>query len=290
MRRIAIIVAAGLLFAAHAVLVGRATDAWNGLPRTDSIGNMMSGPLLKVLSLEFDGVVADYLFMNTMAFLGSKLEKDRFAMTPEEWNSVDRMLTVSAELDPYFIDPYFIANAYLTWDAGMVHEANALLERGIQYRSWDWTLPFFVGFNNFFFLHDNARASEYLFLASRRPDASPMLASLAAKLAYQEHETENAIAFLEAMLQQTEDEGQRKLFEVRLEALKTRLVLDQALEGYRRKYKRMPSRLEQLVAGGLLRALPEDPLGGTFFIGTRERIESTADSLLLPAVRKKRQR
>ena len=50
------------------------------------------------------------------------------------------------------VDPYFYANAFLPWDAHMTEETNRLLEKGSRYRDWDWMLPFFIGFNDFFFL------------------------------------------------------------------------------------------------------------------------------------------
>ena len=78
----------------------------------------------------------------------------------------------------------------------MVRETNELLEKGTRYRDWDWNLPFYAGFNNFFFLHDNAKASELLATAAQRPGPSEQLLSLAARLAYTEKKTENAIMFL----------------------------------------------------------------------------------------------
>jgi hypothetical protein len=272
------------------VLLDRATEAGKGLSRTESVGSLLPGPVLKVVSLEFDGVVSDYLFMTTMAYLGSKLEKARFVLTGAEWASVDRMLTVSSELDPCFVDPYYIANAFLTWDAGMIRETNALLELGVRCRSWDWTLPFFIGFNNFFFLNDYEKASEYLFLASRSPGANPMLASIASKLAYKENKTEHAIMFLKTMLEQTEDEYRRDEFKKRIAALETRMALEQAVEKYRRKFNRSPSRIDQLVTSGMLAAIPSDPLGGAFTLSRGGKVESTADSMLLPGFRNERHR
>ncbi len=88
-------------------------------------------------------------------------------MKPEEWQWLDKVLTASTDFDPYFVDPYVFANANMTWEGGMIRETNAPLEKGTQYRDWDWT-PFFAGFNSFFFLHDNAKAAEYLVTASQR--------------------------------------------------------------------------------------------------------------------------
>ena len=213
------------LFSLHVILLGRAGLEMKTLPSGAGQGFVLPSPVLKITSLEFKGLVSDFLFLKALVFEGGTYERKEPRMKPEEWGWLDKVLTASTDLDPYFFDPYFFANAYMTWDGGMIRETNALLEKGIQYRDWDWMLPFFAGFNSFFFLHDNVKAAEYLMTAPRRPGPSEQLASLAARMAYKEKKTENAILFLEAMAKKTEDEHLKKEYETRIRALRGRLLL-----------------------------------------------------------------
>ncbi len=59
------------------------------------------------------------------------------------------------------MDAYYFAQAVLVWDVGQVRLANELLEYGMRYRTWDYLLPFFAGFNYSYFLKDNEKAAQY---------------------------------------------------------------------------------------------------------------------------------
>jgi len=192
------------------------------------------------------------------------------------------MLDVSTDLDPYFVDPYYLGNAYLTWEGNKVREANKLLEKGVQYRTWDWTLPFFIGFNSFFFLQDNDNASKYLMEASRRPGGSPMLASLAARLAYKERRTETAIDFLKETLKNTDDEAMKKSYMTRIKALKGVLFLENAVSTFKIKYGRSPVEIGELMEKRIVSELPHDPYGGSYFLDRKGIIRNTSDQNLEP--------
>ena len=164
----------------------------------------------------------------------------------------------------------------------MIREANDLLSKGIKHRTWDWMLPFFAGFNHFYFLQENEKAAEFLMEASRRPSADPMLASIASKLAFQERRTETSIQFLEEMLQKTDDELTKQRFKKRIEALRGILLLEQAVEQYQRRYHDKPHSVELLVAKGMIQNVPQDPYGGKFYLDPSGSVRSTTERELMP--------
>src|ERR1700690_158671 len=170
----------------------------------------------------------------------------------------------------------------MTWDGGMIRETNILLEKGTRYREWDWMLPFYAGFNYFYFLHDNAKAAEFLEIASQRPGPSEQLLSLASRLSYKEKKTENAILFLEAVAKKTEDERQKKEYENRIRALQARLLLERSVSTYKEKFGRAPVSLQQMIEKGILEEIPRDPYDGKFSIGPNGEIICTSDNLLMP--------
>jgi len=144
-------------------------------------------------------------------------------------------------------------------------------------------LPFFIGFNYFYFLHDDAAASAFLMEASRKPGADPLYANIAAKLAYKSNRTEIAIAFLEEMAIKTKDEALKKGYEVRIEALKDIFLLENAVTAFKKKFGKTPLHLDDLVKKGIILEKPKDPYGGEFYVDSQGRIKTTTEAQrLLP--------
>lgn len=278
MRRLATWVLLLLLVVAHLLALGKADAARKALPREAGGRYLLPSPILKIAALEFDGLAADFLFLEAISFYGSTFEREGERRIEKwEWLWLNNLLETATDLDPYFYDPYYFGNAVLTQEQGMVRDVNALLEKGSRYRDWDWTLPFYVGFNNFYFLQNNVQAAEWLMEGARRPEASPLLSTLAARLAYQGKRTENAILFLQEILKGTEDEETREIYQTRLEALKRIYFLEQAVSYFRNEFGRLPSTLTVLVERGVIGQIPEDPYGGTFYLAEDGSIATTSD-------------
>ena len=278
MQRVLPIILILLLFPVHVSIISKVTEAKKLLPKGEDTAYVLPSPILKIMALEFDGLASDYTFLKALVFFGSTFErKERPRLKEWEWRWMYNILNASTDLDPYFLDPYYVAQAQLTWEGNMVRETNTLLEKGSRYRDWDWMLPFYLGFNSFYFLHEDAKASEYLMEASKRPGASPMLASLAGRLAYKGKKTENAIIFLQEMIKRTEDESIRKQYETRLNALKVILFLERAVAVYQDRFKKQPERLDELIAKGVITAIPKDPYGGKFYIDKDGSIKTTSE-------------
>ncbi|ALC16919.1 hypothetical protein DSOUD_2154 [Desulfuromonas soudanensis] len=278
MRRIVPIVLLCALLPLHVATLRNAGREWKALPQGEETAYTIPGPVLKLTSLEFDGVAADFMFLRALVFYGSTFERTEKPRVKEwEWRRLYNDLAAATDLDPYFLDPYYFAQANLTWEGNLVRETNLLLEKGSQYRDWDWMLPFYTGFNHFYFLKENDQASVYLMEASRRPGATPLIASLATRLALKGKRTENAIFFLREMLRREEDEEVKKTYRIRLEALSGILALERAVELFREQFGYLPTSLDSLVEAGLISKIPIDPYGGKFFISYDGSIGTTSD-------------
>lgn len=237
---------------------------------------MILPPLVnKALSLEYRSVIAEFLFLRASQYYGEKIaSKERLTMSDMWW--LYRNLIVITELDPYFEDPYYYGNALLTWETGMYNEANTLLRKAINTRTWDWQLPFFLGFNTFYFLKDNKAGADYLLIAAKRPGAPKFLPTLAARLYYQAQNTEIALSFLKDFYESEKNEVIRNLYAVRINALEKILMVEKAVTEYRRKTKQLPSSLDILVHSGLLKQIPRDPYGGQFYLDKDGSVKTTS--------------
>lgn len=268
-----------LTFAAfiQVVCLEKAATAKKDLPQGEDYAVVIPSPVLKIAALEFHGFASDIFFLRTMVFMGGAHQRTEWPkIKAREWKWFADTLDNATELDPYFFDAYYYANAFLPWDAGMVQEANRLLEKGSSYRDWDWMVPYFLGFNNFFFLQNDGEAAEYLMEASRRPGGDPSLASLAARLAFKENRLETAILFLEEIAKKTENESLRNFYGKRIQAMRSIRILEKGIALYRKEYGRMPAGLDDLVKGNILKRLPVDPYGGRYFLEKDGKVISTS--------------
>lgn len=278
MRKLLVIVVIFVLAIVHVFLLRKTTEEFKLLPKAEDPAIMIPTPVIKIAALDFNGIVSDVLFLNALVFIGRTYERKEVPRVKHwEWKWLYSTLDASANLDPYFLDPYYFANGQLTWEALMVEEDNRLLEKGSKYRDWDHSLPFYIGFNYFYFLQDNINARKWLLEASVRPDAPTLYASLATKLAYEKKRTENAIGFLEEMSRRTEDEALKKKYETRIVFLHQVLNVEGAATAYKKKLHRKPVDIYALVRAGMLSEIPIDPYGGQLYLDSDGKVKSTSE-------------
>lgn len=238
-------------------------------------GYIIPSKFSRILSVGHQGLLSDFLFLKTAAFIGGRSNEQQ-PMSDSDWTYVVRSLDVVTDLDPYFVDPYMLAEGLLAWDAQMPREANKLLSKGAKFRHWDWRLPFFIGFNNFYFLKDYDTAAGSIMQASQLPGSPAYLVTLGARLAYYGGKSKTALLFLNEMLAETDDALLKKRLQIRLLALERAVVIEEALDRYKYREGHAPETLTDLVVAGYLSELPTDPYGGQWFIAKNGRVFSTS--------------
>jgi len=148
--------------------------------------------IMQIVSLDYKNLVSELLFFRAIVYFGDKVE----TKVMPNWHWIYKAMETSTYLDPYNIDSYYFTEAVLAWDAKAPKEANIILERGAKFRNWDWYIPFFMGFNSFYFLKDNKEAAKWFSEAAK---INKEVAPIAAKFYYKVNETALAIAFLKKM-------------------------------------------------------------------------------------------
>ena len=275
MRRLLPVLLLLCIFALYGVIC---QDVW--LSREQVRADMPAGYIIpskfsRILALGNQGLLADFLFLKTATFVGGR-SGSGMPLSEEDWRFVWCSLAVVTDLDPYFTDSYLLAEGLLAWDAGKPEEANRLFVKGMQYRTSDWRLPFFVGFNYFYFLKDYATASEYLIKASQITGSPAYLPTLAARLAYYGGKTKTALLFLKEMMADTDDPLLRNRLETRLLALEGATLIEDALEAFQAERGRFPDSLSELVSSGVLSRLPIEPYGGDWVFNKKGQVYSTS--------------
>lgn len=246
----------------------------------------LPGPILEAVSLEFSGVLSDYLMLKTMVFHGERLMLKQ-SLNAEEWRATYLALSRITDLDPRFWDPYVFAETSLPWDAGMVKETNELLVKAAQARPNDYQPYFFLWYNYSHFLKDLATAGKYLEKSSRRPNAPVYFATLSARASFFANETEAGVIFLEEILKETTDPSRLAWIKKRQDALKTIAFLEKYVRKFEEQFSKRPKQLQELIDSKMLNKIPPDPYGGTFFITPEGRIYTT--SKLVPMKKQNKQ-
>jgi hypothetical protein len=154
----------------------------------------------RLLALGFEPAIADYYWIQALQVVGD-------AQHPaERTETVEALMDLVTGLDPRVDHPYRFAALWLTESYEQVTHANRLLEKGIAYHPLDWRNRFYLGYNHFFYLEDNARAADVLEAAVRFPDAPHYLAAFVTRLRASSDSLDTAVLFLQQLIQQTEDE------------------------------------------------------------------------------------
>ena len=240
-----------------------------------TLPSRFTGPM----SLEFKGFASDFLLFKFMTFIGGRVSAlDKF--DDQYWNYIIEILDTITDLDPYYWDAYLFSEMFLAWQAGKYEAANKMLFKARRYLTTDYRVPYYLGFNYFYFLNDNINGAKYLMEASKLPGSHYYLASLAARLSVYSFQHRVGIVFLNEMLKETKDERIIKEFKLRIKTLEILDMLEDKITDYQDTYKKMPSSLADLVAAGAIEKIPEDPYGGKFILLENGRVFTTSKMLI----------
>lgn len=249
-------------------------------PTILKLGPVPHAGLLKTLAGEHRTSLAMRSVIRVMFYFGSFFEPDdnRLQDSPEYFNMFQHLVT-SVKLDPYNIDAYYFSQAAFTWEIGQAKAVNELLDYGMQYRTWDYWLPFYAGFNAAYFLKDYAKAAEYMRIAAEMSNNS-LFTNLAARYFHEAGEAGLGLVFLETMAKGAKSEKVRRIYELRIEALKAVRQIEEAMKEFVLKYNKRPAELNILVENNLLLDIPRDPYGGEFYLDESGKVRTTSQFAL----------
>lgn len=256
-----------------------------GTKSSISSASQLPAPVLEAGSLEFKGLISDFFTLNVLTFLGEKLIFER-PTTTDEWKRVARALMNIVELDPRSTDPYVLAATTLPWEADMVKETNEILQAVAPYQPENYQPYFFLWYNFYYFLKDNARAAEYLRKAAAIPGAPSYLAPLVSRMYLYSGKVEASIAFTADAIRQMETtDPRRKQMLKRLEALKGIYVLEGAVRQYRERFQRLPASMQELLSAKILKKVPPEPYGGKWIMNDKGNVYTSSKLADLPELK-----
>lgn len=252
------------------------SDALQNRPLELKLGPVVSTPLVKLLAAEHAATLAIRNVVRVMFYFGSYFDENpNIVKSAPEYANMYQHLVQAVKLDPYNMDAYYFAQAAFTWEVGRAREVNSMLDYGMKYRTKDFLLPFYAGFNSAYFLKDYPQAAHYFQLASERSD-NTLFTKLASRYFYEAGRNQLGLAYLDTMIKSAADRKSKLIYKQRRDALLAVQVIEDAITRYREIYAGNPDQISTLLERGSLIELPVDPYGGTFYLDEQGRVRTTS--------------
>jgi tetratricopeptide (TPR) repeat protein len=252
------------------------TDYMCNKPFMEKLGYVPSVGVIQAVSADQKTLVGALLVMKVLMYFGGLVERSKNELPlPPDYPAMSRMIHGAVQLDPYNMDAYYFAQAILVWDVGKVGIANDLLDYGMRYRTWDWYLPFFAGFNHAFFLKDYSAAAKFYRRAGEL-SGSELFKSLAGRYLQEAGQTDMAIDYLSAMEKGEKNPAIRQSYQTRIAAFREVHRIEIARDRYLKTTGRLPDTVDMLIHIGYLFPPPVDPYGGKFYLEPDGKVATTS--------------
>ncbi|MGE4493080.1 MAG: hypothetical protein AB7E65_11660 [Syntrophotalea sp.] len=272
------VVSATCVLVVYLIILGPFTRAMEQKPYALKLGIIPHPTVLQVLFPDYQELLGANILGRIVLYygsLGDDAAGPRMVQLAADYPAMSRALHAALRLDPYNMDGYYFGQSILVWDVGQYRLATELLEYGMQYRTWDWQLPFFAAFNNAYFLKDRAAAAP-LYMRAGELSGSTLFKSLAGRYLQEAGETEMALDYLQALEQDARTPAVKETLQVRIAAFKTVLAVEQARDRFAKRYGSLPANIDALVRTGYLKAWPVDPYGGEFYFNEIGQVVTTS--------------
>jgi len=279
MRFAVALLAAALLTAAG--YEGRRLDAVESAVASETeLLYLPNGRHLRVLSLGHASLVADALYLWAIQHYSEYGREDRGKYVEHVFGDV------IAELDPRYVDPYWLGSLILIVENRDLEAGLRLLDRGFAANPDSWIFPYLAGWECAR-AHDYARAVVYFERAAQVPAAPQNVRRIVAGMYARSGDVDDAIAGWKAVLTDpSSDDSSRAIAERQLKALVVRrdvAALTGAIVRFRDANARNPEALEELRRAGLLAAIPVDPDGRHYAYDPRTGTVGSAAERVLGA-------
>jgi hypothetical protein len=183
-------------------------------PEKEDLLYLPSGNMLSIVSLGFDQLAADILFIKMIDYFSTHLMTDRTYV----W--LYHIADLITTLDPNFRFPYIFAGLMLNLEGGQFENARKILIKGERVFHNDWYFSFALGLNYFFGSADFDTAARYL-ESARRLGGPVYLSHLAEKLRNSGKTRETTLEFLHILYDSFHDKKMKGIILDRIRELET---------------------------------------------------------------------
>ncbi|MCP4573145.1 MAG: hypothetical protein GY838_12380 [bacterium] len=178
-----------------------------------------SGEFLVESSLGFREAMADWLWFRFIQYYGG------YKKGENDLRYLDSVIASVNQLDPRFIEAYYLASFIYWSDLGQVEKSYDILRRGILANPDNARLHFQVGFMHYVLDHDYHRAALWFELAGKCPDATEKEQRFAAFARYRAGDDRVSLALWKELLESSVNPDMQELAATMIEKLERKLAL-----------------------------------------------------------------
>ena len=219
-----------------------------------SIIYIPSGKYLKYATFGFSELAADLIFLWAIQFYSDYNIPDRFEY-------LDHIFSITADLDPRYVDPYQIGAIIAIFEAKDLNAAFKILDRGFEKNPDQWLFPFLAGHYAQMLGKDFELARVYYKKAMEIEGAPEFTERLYANAAYKLSDYQTAWEDWLEIYNSAENERTKKIASNHLYNIKATVdkeALEKAINQYQERFGRNPEKLEDLIGTGFIKEVPKD--------------------------------
>jgi len=217
-----------------------------------------NGKYLKIISLGHAQLLADAIYLWAIQYYSDYGRADRYRYVEHVFSNV------ITELDPHYVDAYWLGALILIMEAGDFEAGMKLLETGVARNPDNWILPYLTAWECY---HAGAyeRAADWFDRASAVPGAPTMVQRMSAGVRSKAGDLRSALRLWQEVLEDPEaDRVSQAIAGRQIRDLQVRIDVEDlsaAIERFRTDNGRFPGKLEVLVRRAYIGHLPQDPDG-----------------------------
>jgi len=229
--------------------------------RTTQLLYLPNGNYLRVAALGQQSMLADLVYLWAIQFYANYERADRYRYVEHVFGEV------ITELDPYYLDAYWMGALIMTLEAHDLDAGLRLLDKGFEANPDEWILPYLAGWECRF-AGQFVRAADYFRQAAMIPGAPAHVRRMVAGMYKLAGDIREALALWSEVLEDPDsDPASRAIAERQVRDLHTRADIDDLTEAagqFRYDNGIYPARLDELVTRGYVATLPLDPDGNAY--------------------------
>lgn len=222
------------------------------------------GKTLRILSFGFQNLVADMLFIWSIQFYSSYYLANRYDYIEHIYNTI-------TDITPGYAEPYIVGSWIMALEAKDYKMAIRLLQKGSRNNKNEYIFDYEAGYYAFENLKDFALAEKLFKRAAERPNAPSVIKRSWAHLVYMRDNLEFSWnlwseIYRDAKMIVEKDAAYNHLYQIKFEMDKK--LLEEKIAQYKKRYKKYPQELADLVRMGLIKETPKDFRGNDYIYNT----------------------
>jgi tetratricopeptide (TPR) repeat protein len=228
----------------------------SGRSSSEELLYLPNGKYLKIASLGQAPVLADMIYIWAIQYYSNYERTDRYRYVEHVFGDV------IAELDPHYIDPYWMGALIMTIEARDLQAGLRLLDKGFSNNPDQWILPYLAAWESYR-AGEYERAASYFAEAAGIPGAPVAVRRMRAGMISRAGHLRMALRLWTDVLENPDsDSASIAIAKRQVRHLKVRIDLQElqaAVERFRSETSHYPARLDELLAGSYIESLPRDP-------------------------------